>query len=299
MTLDYLAYDRARQRVWVPAGDTGTVAVFDRADDHMMVVPGFATAEVERHGGKRRVGPSSATVGEGTVYVGNRADSSVCAVDAVSLRRGACITLASAPDGLAYVAAMKEVWVTTPRDRAITILDAANPLRLTTKGKIALAGAPEGYAVDDAQGVFYTNLEDGDRTLAIAVASRRITSTWQPECGAAGPRGLAFDPAFHMLVVACTDHLVALDVVHDGAVRSSLPIGDGIDNLDLLASRHEVYAAAGRAATLSIVRLDAQGQLSPRATVPTRAGARNAVVTDEGVAYLTDAAGGQLLVVTP
>jgi hypothetical protein len=299
VSLDYLAYDGARRRVWIPAGETGTVVVLDVPNDHLAVVSGFATAEVERHGVRRRVGPSSATVGEGTIYVGNRADSSVCAIDAVSLRRGPCVTLASTPDGLAYVASRKEVWVTTPRDHSITILDAASARSLTVAGKIPLDGAPEGYAVDDAQGVFYTNLEDRDRTLAIKVARRQVTSTWQPGCGAAGPRGLAIDHTLHMLVVACTDHLVALDVADDGAVRSSLPVGDGIDNIDLVASRHEAYAAASRAATLTIVGLDAQGHLSRRATVATRAGARNAVAADGNVAYLTAAAEGQILAVTP
>src|SRR5882724_13137468 len=115
--LDYLAYDRAHHRVWVPAGDTGTVAVVDVRDDHVAIVPGFATAEIERHGTKRIVGPSSAAVANGVVYVGNRGDSSVCAIDAASLRVGPCVKLASMPDGIAYVSSKREVWVTTPRDK--------------------------------------------------------------------------------------------------------------------------------------------------------------------------------------
>src|SRR5205823_1784315 len=88
VSLDYLAYDRAHHRGWVPAGETGTVVIVDARDDRVSIVPGFPTAEVERHGTKRLVGPSSATVGDGVVYVGNRGDSSVCAIDADSLRVG-------------------------------------------------------------------------------------------------------------------------------------------------------------------------------------------------------------------
>ena len=69
------------------------------------------------------VGPSSVTIGDGVVYVGNRADSSVCAFDARSLAKGACHKIDSMPDGLAYVAPRQEVWVTTPRDKSIRILD--------------------------------------------------------------------------------------------------------------------------------------------------------------------------------
>jgi hypothetical protein len=51
-----------------------------------------------------------------------------------------------------------------------------------------------------------------------------------------------------------------------------------------------------RAAMLTIARLDPQGRLTPVATV---AGARNAVATDEGAAYLIDSSGGKILSVTP
>ena len=123
--MDYLAYDPAHDRVWVPAGNTGSVVVVDAGTDRVTTIEGFRTAAIERHGTKRTVGPSSATAGDGVVYVGNRADASVCAVDAASVRMGPCLQLDSMPDGLAYVASRKEVWVTTPRDRSIVVLDAA------------------------------------------------------------------------------------------------------------------------------------------------------------------------------
>ena len=158
--MDYLAYDRARHRVWVPAGNTGSVDVVDGVDGRVSRVEGFATAELERNGTKRTVGPSSATVGDGVVYVGNRGDSSVCAVGAESLRVGPCVELESMPDGLAYVAATKEVWATTPRAHSIAVIDAAAGGALTRKAEIPLDGQPEGFAVDDLRGVFFTNLED-------------------------------------------------------------------------------------------------------------------------------------------
>src|SRR5260221_5173994 len=83
--MDYLAYDRAHHRVWVPAGNTGSVDVIETSNQQISRIEGFRTAEIERRGTKRIVGPSAATVGQDVVYIGNRADSSVCAVDAVSL----------------------------------------------------------------------------------------------------------------------------------------------------------------------------------------------------------------------
>ena len=297
--MDYLAYDPAHDRVWVPAGNTGSVVVVDAGTDQVATVEGFRTAEIERHGTKRTVGPSSATAGDGVVYVGNRADASVCAVDAASVRMGPCLQLDSMPDGLAYVASRKEVWVTTPRDRSIVVLDAATAGALTWKAKISLEGQPEGFAVDNARGVFYTNLEDTDRTLTIDVSRRQVTRTWLPGCGEDGPKGLALDQRLDFLFVACRDRVMVLDAGHDGKRLSTLAVGDGLDNIDYVEPRHELYAAAARAATLTIARLDPQGGLTPVAIVATVTGARNAVATLAGTAYLTDSAAGKILVVAP
>jgi DNA-binding beta-propeller fold protein YncE len=296
--MDYIAYDRAHHQVWVPAGNTGSVDVVDTRSEKITQLDGFPTAEVERGGTKRTVGPSSAAVGNGVVYVGNRADSAVCVIDASALVKGACLKLESSPDGLAYVAATKELWVTTPRDKSITILDTA-AASLAAKAKIALEGLPEGFAVDDERGVFYTNLEDKNRTLGIDVKSRAVVKTWVPKCSDDGPRGLAIDTRLNFLFVACTDQVVVLDAGHDGKLLSSIETGAGIDNIDYVPSRRELYAAAARAARLSVAHLDARGKLAPVASVATATGARNAVATEEGVAYLTDSAGGKLLVVAP
>src|SRR3989442_1672942 len=67
--LDYLAVDRARDRIWVPAGGTGRTVVIDAKSLKVNLVEKFPTAEVERRGRKRTVGPSSATIGDGVVYV--------------------------------------------------------------------------------------------------------------------------------------------------------------------------------------------------------------------------------------
>jgi hypothetical protein len=47
-------------RVWVPAGNTGSVDVVDTTSEKITRVEGFPTAEFERGGTKRTVGPSAA-----------------------------------------------------------------------------------------------------------------------------------------------------------------------------------------------------------------------------------------------
>src|SRR5580698_11334624 len=55
VTVDYLACDRARSRVWIPVGETGSADVFDVATGTFAVVGGFTTAEREGRGRKRRM----------------------------------------------------------------------------------------------------------------------------------------------------------------------------------------------------------------------------------------------------
>lgn len=295
--LDYLAVDRARHRVWVPAGGTGNTVVIDTKSQNVDRVEKFPTAEVERRGKKRLVGPSSATIGDGFVYVGNRADSSVCAIDATTLARAGCVTLPSSPDGVAFVARKKEVWVTMPRVQTIEILDVATPSAPKLAGDIKLEGDPEGYAVDDSHGVFYTNLEDKDRTLRIDVSTHQVTATWMPSCGEEGPRGLVLEPEGQFLMVACTQHAAVLAAGSDGHILSKLDTGEGVDNLDYLTGPGVLYAAAGGAGTLTVAHLDAKGVLTNTATVTTAKGARNAVVAEDGTVFVADGPDGKILVV--
>jgi hypothetical protein len=78
--LDYFAYERRHARVWLPASNLGVVALIDTATDKITTLGGFRTGEVELLGKKRLLGPTSVTIGEGVVYIGNRGDSSICVV---------------------------------------------------------------------------------------------------------------------------------------------------------------------------------------------------------------------------
>jgi DNA-binding beta-propeller fold protein YncE len=289
--MDYIAFDPSTKSVWIPAGNTGNVAVIDAASQSVRPIAGFTTAEMGTGERKRRVGPSSVSIGEGSVYVGNRGDSSICAFDPKTLAKGKCHSLDSMPDGVAYVAATKEVWVTTPRDKSIRVLDAAT---LEEKTKLTYDGNPEGFAVDGKRGRFYTNLEDKDRTLAIDLRSRKTMATWNPSCGEDGPHGLRVDAEAGHLFVACSARVEVMDVARDGNVLSSIDTGDGVDDIDYSAATHLLYVGAARAGRLTIARCDVDGKLSLVADVKTPVGARNPAATDTGSVYLAHSAFGGL-----
>ncbi len=302
-SLDYIAYEAptataAGGRVWVPVGVTGSVDVYDVASGAFKRVDGFKTGEREAHGKKRVVGPSAVAIGDGYAYIGDRASSEVCAIDRATLARGACTKVPKGIDGVAYVASSKEVWVTTPDDESMTILATSAGGHTKAVAAVKVGGSPEGYAVDEGRGLFFTNLEDKGKTVVIDVAKRAIVSTWTLGCGGDGPRGLAVDAARQLALVACTDHVEVRDAAHDGALLGKVDTGAGVDNVDYVAATRRLYVAAGKASRLTVVEVGDGGTLTVVATADTHDGARNGVADASGRAYLADSPGARLVVVS-
>jgi DNA-binding beta-propeller fold protein YncE len=294
--VDYIAYEPGRERVWVPVANTGSVDVFDIATRTFTRIDGFTTSELEVKGSKRTMGPSAVSIGDGFAYVGNRATQEVCSVSTSTLAIGTCLKLPSPTDGVAYVASAKEVWVTTPRVQAIAVLDASKPEALVSKATVKLDGAPEGYALDEGRGLFFTNLEDRNKTVVIDVKSHKSRATWSLDCSNDGPRGIAADAKRGFVFVACTDQVLVLDSGRNGAKLAMLDAGGGVDNVEWLEARQLLYVAAGKAATLTVAHVDDRGQLSVVARSATADGARNGVADASGNAYVVDRANARLLV---
>jgi len=166
VALDYFAYDPATGKLWVPASNTGSVDVIDQKTDAVSQVSGFKTGEIERRGRKVTLGPTAASIGDGVVYIGNRGDATLCVIDAKTLACGECVPLSTdysiTPDGVLYVAATKEVWITTrpvsssnvEAAKAQQVFDASDPRHLKRKTKTPLDGLGEGYVADNGRGLF-------------------------------------------------------------------------------------------------------------------------------------------------
>ena len=305
VALDYFAYDRATEKVWVPASNTGSVDVIDDKTDAVSRITGFPTGEIARRGKKITVGPTAASIGNGVVYIGNRGNATLCVIDAKTFTRGECVSASPdrgvTPDGVLYVAATRELWITTrptlggdpAAAKSLQVFDASDPQRLKWKSKIPLDGLAEGYAVDDDRGLFYTNIEDVSATVAVDVRTRDIVAKWNP--GSTDLQGLALDTARRFLFVACGDHVVSLDAAHDGKIIDSVQTGAGLDNIDYSADAKLLYAAASQAGTLTIAEVGDDGKFHLKATVPTVKGARGVVAGKGETAYLIDPAEGRIL----
>jgi DNA-binding beta-propeller fold protein YncE len=308
VALDYFAYDSTNGKVWVPASNLGAVDVIDEKTDSVAQIAGFKTGEVERRGRKVTLGPTAASIGAGVVYIGNRGDATLCVIDAKKMERGECIPaspdLSIRPDGVVYVAATKEVWISTrpapgsnaDAAKSLHVFDASEPRHLKFKTKIPLDGSAEGYAVDNQRGVFYTNIEETGTTVAIDVRTHQVTAKWN--VGSTELQGLALDNARGFLFVACADHVVSLDIAHEGKVIDSIDTGAGLDNIDYSSERKVLYAAASQAAVLSIAEISDDGKFHLKATIPTIKGVRGVVAGKGETAYLIDPAEGHILKLT-
>jgi len=254
ITMDYIAYDPHTGSVWVPAINIGSVYVVDTSNDNVREISGFPTNEVELGGRKRTQGPSGVSVSDGVVYIGDRADSSVCAIDVKTLDRKNCGHIDSTPDGVVYVAPTKEVWA-APRDNSVRILDAQSLVQNT---------------------------------------SHKTLAKWPSSCGEDGPHCISLDEDAGRLFVACSTSAEVLDAAHNGEKLSSIDTGNGVDDLAYSPATHMLYVGAARDAKLTLARADSAGKLSVVTQVPTHEGARNSVVTKDGTVYLAHSSLGQL-----
>jgi YVTN family beta-propeller protein len=310
VSLDYFACDRSTGKLWVPASNTGNVDVIDETRDAVSQVSGFKTGEVELRGRKVPLGPTAVSIGDGVVYIGNRGDSSLSVIDAQTLKREAHLEVApasagpaAAPDAVVYVVATRELWITTgappigvpSADKTIQVFDASEPRHLKLKLKIPLDGSAEGYAVDNQRGLFYTNIEETGKTVAIDVRSHKVVAEWKIHDDL---QGLALDSERGFLFVACGDHVVSLDVAHGGRLIDSMVTGPGLDNIDFSRDEKALYAAASVTATLSIIEVGDDGKFRLKALIPTVKGARGVIAGKGETAYLIDPAQGRILKVT-
>lgn len=293
IVVDHIAFDAQTGFIWVPAGGTGSVDVIDTGPMRLNRIEGFATQSLEEDGTTYVAGPSSVAIGRDLVYIGNRGDSSICAMDRNAATRSACVTLDTMPDGLAYVASTDEVWVTAPREKSIRILDGKT---LAVKAQVPLEGTPEGFAVDGTRARIYTNLADKAQTLAIDINTHETVAKWRLDCRPGRPRGLALAEAEGLLLVACNNSVRALEVA-EGKMVGMLATGEGVDHLDYLPATHALYAAAATTGTLTIVNVSPTGALTLRDTVTTKPGGRNAVVGPTGTVYLAVGRTSELLIV--
>lgn len=172
------------------------------------------------------------------------------------------------PDVILYDAPSHRVFSFNGRGRNVTAVDATTD---TVLGSIALDAKPE-FAVSDAKGHVYVNLEDKSSLAVIDPVHLSVTSVW-PIAGCQEPSGLAIDAARGLLFPACDNKVMAVVDASSGKVLGTAPIGEGVDGADFDPATNLAFASCGEG-VLTVVRAGKSGRPAVVEAAKTQHGAR-------------------------
>ena len=128
---------------------------------------------------------------------------------------------------------------------------------------------------------------------ANCAAVRAVTATWENGC--TGSRGIALDGPGRFLFAGCAEGKAVVLDTRSGKTVSSLAAGDGVDIIDYDPTLSHLYVPGGKSATMAVMGVSREGQLSLLGTLPTAAGA-HCVAAAKGTVFVCDPTKGRLLV---
>ena len=292
---DDLVFASPLHAMLVPSGRTGKLNLIDVDTNKITSITGFSEGSTEQKGHEREGGTTSADEGLGFIFATDHAKKVIDIVDPSSKVIIASSPLAGGSDYVRYVSAANEVWVTDPRNQQIEVFSFSKKPApgLAHSMIIPVPGGPESLAVDGVRQRVYTNLWAGI-TMAIDIKTHEMVAQWTNTCE--GSRGIAIDEKRGFLFIAGKEgKLVVLDLNANGRVLSSIQSDPGADIISYNPMLAHLYCAAGPGATMAIVGVSANGQLSLLGVANTARGCRGAVADDRNNVWVTDPEHGQLL----
>jgi YVTN family beta-propeller protein len=173
------------------------------------------------------------------------------------------------PDAILYDPYSKHVYVFNGHSSDTTVIDAATA---KVVGHISLPGRPE-FAVTDANGRIFVNLEDKSTLATIEVATNVVQSNWElTSCK--GPTGLAFDVARHRLFSVCANQRLVVTDSESGRHVAELPIGTHADAAAFDPNSGTVFSSNGDSADITIVEASTADDYKIRGSLKTARGSK-------------------------
>jgi hypothetical protein len=257
--IDHLAFDTARQRLFVAALGNNTVEVLDAVKNtHMKSLPGFREPQ------------GIATVPDlGAVAVANGDSGTLQLVDAETFATRWTINIGGDADNVRYDAAGKRIYVAAEGG-----LYAVDPPAGKAIGRVAIDGHPESFQLETAGTRVFANLP-GLLSSQVVAGDRKtmmVTARWATQ-GCGGNYPMALDEPTSRLFVGCRRpaRLAMIDTGSGSFVATSDIVGD-TDDLFYDAARKRVYVIGGEG-LIDVFGRDAD-RLQRLGRVSTRGGAR-------------------------
>lgn len=179
------------------------------------------------------------------------------------------------PDAILYDAVSHRVFTFNGGSDDATAIDASSS---KVVGTIPLGGKPE-FAVADAKGRIYVNIEDKSSLLSFDSRTLKIEGRWRlAPCEE--PSGLAMDRDHRRLFAGCGNKLMAVVDADTGHVVTTLPIGRGVDANIFDPSSGLAFSSNGDG-TLTVVREDSPDKFTVVENVATQRGARTMALDEK------------------
>ena len=288
---DDMAYSSNLHKVLIPAGHTGKLYLIDPSTYAMTSIGGFSSSAAYQKG--HDTGITSADEGEGFIFVLDHGRHELAAVDVGRATTVATAPLAGDSDYVRYVGSNHEIWVTEPHNKQIEVFKfSSKNLTLSPIMLISVPEGPESLVIDHLRGKAYTNLGHG--AAAIDLESHTIVGRWPNGC--AKSRGDALDEQKGFLFVSCAEgKAIVFDLNQDNKEISNLATDPGADVISYNSKLSHLYLTSSKNATLSILGVSAQGELSLLAQTQADIKSHCVVGDDQDNIWVCDPPRGQLL----
>jgi DNA-binding beta-propeller fold protein YncE len=234
---DTLSVDPVHHRLYVARSDA--IMAVDLATGH--VTDKLAPAE--------RAHAALAIPGTSEVISTNGNANTAVIFDGGTGQVRATIPTGKRPDAAAYDPATRTVWVMTPGDGNITVIDPRSAKAVAT---VQVGGSLE-FGVADGKGRLYVNVEDKNE-IAVIDTRRHTVLAREPLPGCDGPSGIVYVPRLRETVSACGNG-VADVLSSSGKLVATVPVGRGPDGAEYDSRRNIVLVPSGREGELYAISM--------------------------------------------
>jgi DNA-binding beta-propeller fold protein YncE len=257
--IDHLAFDPARQRLFVAALGNNTVEVLDTTKrTHLKSLSGFHEPQ------------GIALLADlGAVAVANGDAGTLQLVDADTFATRWAVDIGGDADNVRYDASAKRIYVAAVG--GLYVVDAAAGRRT---GLIPIDGHPESFQLQSSGTRVFANLPGllGSQMIAADRASMTVVATWATK-GCGGNYPMALDEPGSRAFIGCRRPArLSLVDTNSGAFLSSVDIVGDTDDLFYDEARRRVYVIGGEG-FIDVIGRDGD-RLQPLGRVGTRDGAR-------------------------
>jgi DNA-binding beta-propeller fold protein YncE len=181
----------------------------------------------------------------GRVYIAMAGSNRIAVVKTSDWQVEKLIPVQHVPEKLLWVAETKTLYVSSVRDRVLTVVD---PLGGVEKVTLEMNALPQDMLYDPSRHQLLVSLQDLNQVVALDSSDKIVESF---KLAASEPTGLALDEGHRCLYVAVRYAVLVLNA-DDGSELARIAAPGGTDTLILDSADNLLYAAAGDGSVLAI-----------------------------------------------